>query len=107
MSWSGRRVRRFQTERHRPMVSRRRSAVPGLIIAVLALAMLAAPPVRADYFGRNKVRYHSFHFEVLKTEHFNVYFYSSERDVAAEAARMAERWYSRLSRVLEHELNGR
>jgi hypothetical protein len=44
-------------------------------------------------------------FQVLKTEHFDVYYYDEERAVAEQAARMAERWYERLSRMLGHELS--
>ncbi|MEJ2238098.1 MAG: hypothetical protein P8X82_07355 [Gemmatimonadales bacterium] len=77
------------------------------ITAVIAGAGLTAvaPSAHAQYFGRNKVQYESFDFEVLKTEHFDIYYYP---DVDVElAALMAERWYSRLSRLLNHELSGR
>jgi Tol biopolymer transport system component len=72
----------------------------------LAAALVVAAPTfsAAQYFGRNKVQYRTFAFEVLKTEHFDVYFYAEERAAAAEAARMAERWYARLARVLQHQL---
>jgi hypothetical protein len=57
--------------------------------------LLAAPsPAAAQYFGRNSVQYETFHFKVLKTQHFDVYFYEKEADAAAQAARMAERWYT-------------
>jgi Tol biopolymer transport system component len=75
---------------------------------LLAIAFLAtAPDLHAQYFGRNKVQYESFDFKVLKTEHFDVYFYPDEREAALSAARMAERWYLRLSSLLDHELRGR
>jgi hypothetical protein len=48
--------------------------------AIFAVAMVAAPAVEAQYFGRNKVQYRDFAFEVLKTEHFDIYFYPEERD---------------------------
>src|SRR5436309_10696078 len=64
-------------------------------------------PVSAQYFGRNKVQYKKLDFQVLKTEHFDIYFYPSEREGIDIAARLAERWYGRLARVFEHELNGR
>jgi Tol biopolymer transport system component len=66
-----------------------------------------APSAEAQYFGQNKVQYENLDFEILKTEHFDIYYYD-EIDVAVEyAALMAERWYARLSRLLNHELNGR
>ncbi|UCC41503.1 MAG: PD40 domain-containing protein [Candidatus Aminicenantes bacterium] len=61
----------------------------------------------AQYFGRNKVQYETFDFKVLKTEHFDIYFYPEMQKAAEQAARMAERWYARLSRVLNHKLRGR
>jgi Tol biopolymer transport system component len=64
-------------------------------------------PLQAQYFGRNAVQYETFKFKVLRTQHFDVYFYDKEAESAAEAARMAERWYARLSSVLHHELSGR
>jgi len=63
--------------------------------------------LHAQYFGRNKVQYEDFNFKIIKTEHFDVYFYPEKREAAQQAARMAERWYARLSRVFNHELKGR
>jgi hypothetical protein len=74
---------------------------------VLAVALAAAAPLQAQYFGRNKVQYQKFDFQVLKTEHFDVYFYQGERGAATQAARMAERWRTRLGTVFGHELSGR
>src|SRR3712207_9469262 len=69
----------------------------------LAAALVAPDPAAAQYFGRNKVQYESFDFRVLRTARFDVYYYPEEEQAARDAARMAERWYARLSRVLEHE----
>jgi Tol biopolymer transport system component len=76
-----------------------------------ALALLLTTPTvllaQGGYFGRNKVQYRDFDFRVLKTEHFDIYFYPEEEEATRMASRMAERWYARLSRVLNHELRGR
>jgi hypothetical protein len=77
----------------------------GLAVAVV-LSSLAAP-ASAQYFGRNKVQYKKLDFQILKTEHFDIYYYPPERDGIDAAARMAERWRARLARVLGHELRGR
>jgi len=61
----------------------------------------------AQYFGRNKVQYKSFKFEVLKTEHFDIYFYPEEKDSTERVGRMAERWYARLSEVFGHQMKTR
>jgi hypothetical protein len=78
------------------------------VALVLLIAGLAfAPAADAQYFGRNKVQYEKFDFKVLTTEHFDIYFYPEEEPAVQLAARMAERWYTRLSTLLRHELNGR
>jgi len=82
----------------------RAGALLGLSVATLALLPQAA---RAQYFGRNKVQYESFHFQVLRTDHFDVYFYAEEQVAAEQAARIAERWYARESQLFDHELSGR
>jgi Tol biopolymer transport system component len=75
-----------------------------IAFAIVCL-LLTASAASAQYFGRNKVQYREFDFQVLKTEHFQIYFYPEELDAARDMARMAERWYSRLSRILQHELS--
>jgi Tol biopolymer transport system component len=75
-------------------------------IAGLALALAAGAPAAAaaqNYFGQNQVQYDSFDWHVLETEHFLIYYYPEERAATTQAARMAERAYARLSRVLDHQ----
>jgi Tol biopolymer transport system component len=77
-------------------------------MTLLTLGIMMTPSdSEAQYFGRNKVQYKTFEFQVLKTEHFDIYFYPEEQDAAGQAGRMAERWYARLSRILKHELMAR
>jgi len=74
--------------------------------ALLVVALGSSAP-EAQYFGRNKVRYHAFDFRVMTTEHFDIYFYPGEREGADIAARLAERWYARLERLFGHPLVNR
>ena len=75
------------------------------LVATLA-ATLAVPSVGgAQYFGRNKVQYQTFDFRVMNTPHFDVHYYPAESLVTADAARMAERWYTRLSGIMRHNFN--
>jgi Tol biopolymer transport system component len=80
-------------------------------LAACATAVLlvgvSGKPAAAQYFGQNKVQYRTFDFQVLKTENFDIYYYPEEEAAARDAARMAERWYARLSRVLGHRLSSR
>ena len=81
-------------------------AATRLALALL-LSLVATGAADAQYFGRNKVQYRTFDFQVMKTEHFDVYFYPEEEAATRDAARMAERWYARLSRILDHEFDQR
>jgi len=79
-----------------------------VIVAVFSFAIAStATLVHAQYFGRNKVQYDKFDFKILKTQHFDVYFYPEMEEAANLSARMAERWYARLSRIFNHKLKGR
>lgn len=79
------------------------------VIVVLASLLIFgnALPSAAQYFGRNKVQYEKFDFKVLTTEHFDIYYYPEEEAAVHLAARMAERWHARLTKLLQHELSGR
>ncbi|RPJ51020.1 MAG: peptidase S9, partial [Acidobacteria bacterium] len=78
-----------------------------LLVLILAGSFTVVSVKGQEYFGRNKVRYQKFDFKVMKTDHFDIYYYEEEREAVAEAARLAERWYTRLSQVLQHELTSR
>jgi len=77
------------------------------LAALLVFGLLLVKAPLSGQFGRNKVQYQRFDFKVLKTKHFDVYFYPEFKNAAQQAARMAERWYARLSRVLNHDLRGK
>ncbi|MFN8177035.1 MAG: DPP IV N-terminal domain-containing protein [bacterium] len=82
-----------------------RSAARAAGIALVAL-FLAASSATAQ-FGKNKVQYKDFRWYTVTTDHFNVYYYKGEEESALRAARMAERAYARLSRILRHEIEDR
>ncbi|HEX2191423.1 MAG TPA: BamA/TamA family outer membrane protein [Longimicrobiaceae bacterium] len=77
-----------------------------LLLALAAVGFHDAA-LQAQYFGRNKVQYETFDFQVLRTENFDVYYYPEEQVATRDAARMAERWYARLSRILDHRFEDR
>ena len=88
------------------MVFRARTFPSSAAVCVFFILLLTLP-ASAQYFGRNKVQFKKLDFQVLKTEHFDIYYYPAEREGIDFAARMAERWRARLGRVLGHELSGR
>jgi hypothetical protein len=86
-------------------MTRRRAPVRVALIALLAA--LCAAPAHAQHFGRNKVQYETFDFQVSSSKTFDIYFYPATQDVIPMAARMAERWNERLQRMLDHRLSSR
>src|SRR3989442_1401910 len=83
------------------MVGRRRGG------SGAALALCGAPRWAAQSCGRNRVQYRAFVLKIIKPDHLEFYYYPAERRAALAAARMAERWYARLSRILHHQFQGR
>ncbi|MDD9949078.1 MAG: DPP IV N-terminal domain-containing protein, partial [candidate division Zixibacteria bacterium] len=76
------------------------------LLAILCLlATPAAVLAQGEYFGRNKVQYRDFKWEIISTPHFEIYYYQGEEEAAYDAARMAERSYNRLSRILQHRFS--
>lgn len=78
----------------------------GRLATVLTVAFVTfATPARSEaqgYFGRNKVQYETFKWRILKSEHFDNFFYPAESLVVHDAARLAERWYDRFSETFRH-----
>ncbi len=84
-----------------------RLASPRIWFLALLSVSLWLSAAHAQYFGRNKVQYQTFDWKVLKTDHFDLYYYESEKESAERASRIAERWYARLSQVMDHTLSSR
>jgi Tol biopolymer transport system component len=74
------------------------------VLALFTLGALASPvsPASAQYFGRNKVQYEKFDWKILRSDHFDNFFYPSESLIVHDFARMAERWYTRHSETFRH-----
>lgn len=71
---------------------RLRFALPAIAIWLVVMAT----PASAQYFnifGRNKVQYTHFDWQVMQTEHIDLYYYPEERALAEIAAASAERSY--------------
>ncbi|NND70040.1 MAG: BamA/TamA family outer membrane protein [Rhodothermales bacterium] len=59
------------------------------------------------YFGRNKIQYEDFDWAVLKTEHFDVYYYPEMLELAEHGAAFAEEAYDELQNKFHFGLNNR
>lgn len=54
------------------------------------------------FFGRNKVQYENFDWKILKTEHFDIYYYSDLDEIASIGAAYAEEAYAKLKLDFNH-----
>ena len=62
---------------------------------------ISSAPAQFFYFGRNKVQYTDFEWHVLKTEHFDIYYYPEMEELAKRGAYFAEESYD----LLEQKFN--
>jgi len=77
------------------------------ILVFLSLVVPASSDAQFFYFGRNKVNYTNFEWHVLRTEHFDIYYYPEMEDLARRGAFFAEEAYSELVIRFNHTLNDR
>ena len=86
------------------MPSSNRFAPSGAAVLLsLAALLLLSSSAQAQYFGRNQVKWETFDWNVMHTEHYDIHFYPTMEAATRDAGRMAERWYARLSGVLQHQ----
>ncbi len=60
-----------------------------------------------QYFGKNKVNYEVFDFEIYETPHFRIYHYMSDKEQMDEFAQLCERWYHRHQHVFKDTLTSK
>ncbi|MEK7263199.1 MAG: hypothetical protein AAB071_01650, partial [Bacteroidota bacterium] len=58
-------------------------------------------------FGRNKVQYTEFNWHILKTEHFDIYYYPEMESLANYGAYFAEESYKLLEQKFNHNVANR
>lgn len=56
------------------------------------------------YFGHNKVQYAEFDWQILRTEHFDVYYYPEMKELAQQGAFFAEEAYKQLESKFNHSI---
>jgi hypothetical protein len=59
------------------------------------------------YFGRNKIQYTRFDWHILKTEHFDIYYYPEMLDITEKGAKFAENSYHDLQTKFNHTIDDR
>ena len=95
-------MRESITHKLRILLLLKRAACSNFTAALILGVGILLNPVSEAYaqFGKNKVQYKNFEWQVLKTEHFDIYFYEKERPMVLDAARLSERAYLRYSKML-------
>ncbi|MBI1805965.1 MAG: PD40 domain-containing protein [Ignavibacteria bacterium] len=73
----------------------------------LFFLFLTSASAQFFYFGRNKVQYTDFDWHVLKTEHFDIYYYPEMQDLAERGAFFAEESYKALEQKFNHNVTNR
>ncbi|MCP4703034.1 MAG: hypothetical protein GY865_00365, partial [candidate division Zixibacteria bacterium] len=76
------------------------------IFIVSFILFLVVPEIGSAqfYFGKNKVQYTNFDWQVMETDHFQIYFYAEEEELAQIAADIAEGYYPTLAAKFKHEI---
>jgi hypothetical protein len=82
----------------------------GLLLGTLLLATVPLAQAQFGYgydFGRNKIHYDNFDWHVLRTDHFDIYFYPEMQELAEHGAFFAEEAYAELENRFNFSLNHR
>lgn len=77
------------------------------ILTILLILGGCHTTVGQYYFGRNKIQYNTFRWQVMKTPHFDIYFYPEMRELAEIGAAFAEESYRDLENRFNHNVDRR
>jgi len=75
-----------------------------LCLLILSAALAEAQNMYVPYYGKNRVLYEKFPWKIYPTEHFQIYFYTTDDRLLKNVADFAESAYAKVSRELKHDL---
>ena len=78
-----------------------------LLLTILVLIIASQVHSQGFYFGRNKVQYTKFDWHILRTKHFDIYYYPEMQDIAEKGAQFAEDAYQVLQTKFNNTVNRR
>jgi len=81
-----------------------RKNIVKISILIVMIFFLFGRSVGQYYFGRNKIQYNSFKWQILKTEHFDIYYYPEMESLAEIGAYFAEESYTYLQDKMNHTI---
>ncbi len=85
----------------------RRAFATAAILAAALSATAADGRAQTAWFGKNKIQYKDFKWQVLRTPHFDVHFTEGYRDLAARTGVILEAGYLKLSNDFSHQISWR
>ncbi|MDA0337889.1 MAG: hypothetical protein O2782_22195, partial [bacterium] len=80
---------------------------PWLLSLLLTVGVADPGLAQLYHFGKNKVQFDEFDWQRLETEHFDIYFYPEEAELASFAGQMAEESFRQLEQRLRHTVHRR
>ena len=78
-----------------------------IFFVILLLSFSSSLLAQGFYFGRNKVQYTQFNWHILKTKHFDIYYYPEMQDIAEKGAQFAEDAYYSIQSKFNHTITRR
>ena len=82
--------------------------IVGITVLIAALVIPDVASAQLGYhFGRNKIQYSDFDWQVMRTKHFDIYYYPEMTELAEMGAFFAEEAYEELESRFEFSLNHR
>jgi hypothetical protein len=84
-----------------------KKSITFILISFLLLTACSTVSAQFFFFGRNKIQYTAFDWHVLRTEHFDIYYYADMKDLAERGAFFAEEAYKLLEVKFNHSLGNR
>src|SRR6476646_7668021 len=73
------------------------------VVAGLVPTPVSAQTPYVPYFGKNRVRYTKFNWQIYKTDHFEIYYYPEIEKHLERVAAYAESAYQHISAELTHD----
>src|SRR4051812_37845363 len=88
----------------RPRVSLVAAVLAGVLVAGWSVQISAQTPY-VPYFGKNRVHYDKFDWQIYTTDHFEIFFYPELKQHIERVAGYAESAYQQVSADLKHDLS--
>ncbi len=76
-------------------------------LLLLSTASLTAQIAYTQFYGKNRVMYTDFNWEMYATEHYDIYYYTHDIEMLQTVAQLAESAYAQISDKIKHQLSAK